>query len=60
MGLQYKRLEMINHIVFKDLSEMSKKLNLLYYEYDKYQNAFLVDSRYNKDTTYSDLIKLTH
>lgn len=51
---------MINNIVFKDLSEMSKKLNLLYYEYDKYQNAFLVDSRYDKDTTYSDLIKLTH
>jgi len=51
---------MINNIVFIDLSEMSKKLNLLYYEYDKYQNAFLVDSRYDKDTTYSDLIKLTH
>jgi uroporphyrinogen-III synthase len=51
---------MSNMTVFKDLSAMSKELNLLYYEYDKYQNAFLVDSRYDDKTTFSDLIKLTH
>lgn len=51
---------MFNNIKFQDLSGLSKKLNLLYYEYDKYQNSFLVDSRYERKTTYSDLIKLTY
>lgn len=51
---------MFNNIVFKDLSDISKKLNLLYYEYDKYQNSFLVDNKYDNDTTYSDFIKLTY
>lgn len=51
---------MCNSNKFQDLSKLSKKLNLLYYEYDKYQNSFLVDSRYEKETTYPDLIKLTY
>ena len=42
------------------MSEISKRLNLLYYEYDKYQNRFIVDSRYPKETTYDELIKLTY
>lgn len=44
----------------KNLSEISKRLNLLYYEYDKYQNRFIVDSQYDKETTYGELIKLTY
>lgn len=44
----------------KNLSEISKRLNLLYYEYDKYQNKFIVDSRYDNETTYTELIKLTY
>lgn len=51
---------MIKNIVFKDLSEMSKRLNLLYYEYDKYQNSFLIDTRYDKNTTHSEFFKLTY
>lgn len=51
---------MFNSVTLPDLSNLSKKLNLLYYEYDKYQNSFLVDSRYARETTYSDLIKLTY
>jgi uroporphyrinogen-III synthase len=55
-----ERWKMFSKSSVKDLSEISKKLNLLYYEYDKYQNKFMVDSRYNKETTYNELIKLTY
>jgi len=55
-----ERRKMCSKNAPKDLSEISKKLNLLYYEYDKYQNTFMVDSRYNKETTYNELIKLTY
>jgi uroporphyrinogen-III synthase len=46
--------------LLQDVSKIFKQLNLLYYEYDKYQNKFIVDSRYNKETTYDELIKLTY
>ncbi|WP_289412189.1 uroporphyrinogen-III synthase [Sulfurovum zhangzhouensis] len=51
---------MLRKTSLQNLSELSKKLNLLYYEYDQHQNKFIVDSRYNKETTYNELIKLTY
>ena len=44
----------------ENLSELSKRLNLLYYDYDIYQNKFIVDSRYSKEITYDELIRLTY
>lgn len=44
----------------KDIANISKKLNLLYYEYDIHQNRFVVDHSYPKEVTRSELIKLTY
>lgn len=43
-----------------NLTKISNKLNLMYYEYDKKENKFVIDKLYDKDTTYQDLIKLTY
>lgn len=42
------------------LEKISQKLNLIYYEYDKNQNKFVVDKAYDKGTIYQDFIKLTY
>ncbi|WP_188108576.1 uroporphyrinogen-III synthase [Sulfurimonas lithotrophica] len=44
----------------KDLTNLFDDLKLLYYEYDIYQNKFIKDTQYDKDTVYNDFIKLTH
>jgi len=44
----------------KDISGISKKLNLLYYEYDSHQNRFMADHSYPKEVIRSELIKLTY
>lgn len=44
----------------KDIAKISKKLNLLYYEYDMHQNRFVVDHSYPKEVIRSELIKLTY
>lgn len=46
--------------VRKEISKLSKKLNLLYYEYDSHQNRFMADQSYPKEVTRSELIKLTY
>ncbi|UFH58494.1 uroporphyrinogen-III synthase [Sulfurovum mangrovi] len=55
-----ERGKMSTKTLLQDVSKIFKKLNLLYYEYDKYQNKFIVDRRYSKETTYDELIKLTY
>lgn len=45
----------------KSIKKLTKQLNLIYYEYDKNSNSFLLDSNFsNKDALYEELIKITH
>ncbi|HSR74834.1 MAG TPA: hypothetical protein VLL31_08320, partial [Sulfurovum sp.] len=44
----------------KEMSNISKKLNLLYYEYDSHQNRFMADHSYPREMIRSELIKLTY
>lgn len=44
----------------KALDKIASELNLLYYEYDTYQNKFVVDKNCNKDKQYGEFIKLTY
>lgn len=44
----------------KDIAKISKKLNLLYYEYDMHRNRFMADNSYPNEVIRSELIKLTY
>lgn len=43
-----------------NLTQIFNNLNLLYYEYDKYQNKFIKDQTTSKDIAYNEFIKLTY
>ncbi len=44
----------------KNIEKLAESLNLIYYEYEKSSNSFILDKNYSNDHIYEELIKITH
>lgn len=44
----------------KNIKKSIESLNLIYYEYDKKSNSFILDKNFSNEHIYEELIKITH
>ncbi|MDK9693962.1 MAG: uroporphyrinogen-III synthase [Sulfurimonas sp.] len=46
--------------LMKNIEKLTEPLNLIYYEYDKETNSFLLDQNYSNEHIFEELIKITY